>query len=166
MLIRDRQPADDAAIASVVDAAFGGTGESRLVRALREAGLAAIDLIAVEEAVVGHVLFSRLEVTIDGRSLKSLALAPVGVRPDRQRRGIGRALIRAGLDRARAEGWEAVVVLGDPAYYPQFGFSAAQARHLEAPYSGAAFMALALQAGALDGRAGRVVYPPAFALVD
>jgi putative acetyltransferase len=139
VLIRDRQPGDDSAIARIVDAAF--------------------------EAVVGHVLFSILEVTIDGRSPKALALAPVGVQPDRQRRGIGRALIRTGFERARADGWEAVIVLGDPAYYRQFGFSAAQARHLEAPYSGVAFMALALQAGALDGRAGRVVYPPAFDLV-
>jgi putative acetyltransferase len=86
------------------------------------------------------------------------------VRPDRQRRGIGGALIRAGLDRARGEGWEAVIVLGDPAYYPRFGFSAAQACHLAAPFSGEAFMALALRPGALDG-VGRVVYPPAFDLV-
>jgi putative acetyltransferase len=165
-VIRARQPADDAAITRVVDAAFGGPAESKLVQALREAGLAAIDLVAVEDEVVGHVLFSSLEVTLDGRSPKALALAPVAVRPDRQRRGIGDALIRAGLERARGEGWDAAIVLGDPAYYPRFGFSAAQARHLKAPYSGESFMALALRPGVLDGRAGRVVYPPAFDLVS
>jgi putative acetyltransferase len=165
-VIRGRQPADDTAIARVVDAAFRGTAESKLVQALREAGLAAIELVAVGEAVVGHVLFSVLAVTIDGRPLKALALAPVAVRPDRQRRGIGSALVQAGLERAQAENWDAVIVLGDPAYYPRFGFSAAQARHLEAPFSGEAFMALALRPGVLDGRAGRVVYPPAFDLVS
>ena len=57
------------------------------------------------------------------------------------------------------------IVLGDPAYYPRFGFSAAQARHLQAPFSGETFMALTLRPGTLDG-VGRVVYPPAFDLVD
>ena len=167
VVIRPRAPADDAAIAGINDSAFGGTGESKLVQALRDAGLAAIELVAAEpSALVGHALFSRLGVTIDARSVKALALAPVAVRPDRQRRGIGSTLIRRGLDLARTDGWEAVIVLGDPAYYPRFGFSAAQARHLKAPFAGEAFMALALQDGALEGRDGRVVYPPAFDVVS
>jgi putative acetyltransferase len=57
-------------------------------------------------------------------------------------------------------------MLGHPDYYSRFGFSATSARHLEAPFSGDAFMALELRNGALDGSAGRVVYPPAFGLVD
>jgi putative acetyltransferase len=165
VVIRRRAPADDAAIAEINDSAFGGTGESKLVQALRDAGLATIELVAAEPSVVGHVLFSRLDVAVDGRAVKALALAPVAVRPDRQWRGVGSALIRAGLDRARADGWDAVIVLGDPAYYPRFGFSAAETRHLEAPFEGEAFMALALRRGALEGRAGRVVYPPAFDVV-
>jgi putative acetyltransferase len=59
-----------------------------------------------------------------------------------------------------------IVGLGHPRYYPRFGFSAAQASHLEAPYSGEAFMALALRLGVLDGRHGRVVYPSAFSIVN
>jgi putative acetyltransferase len=54
----------------------------------------------------------------------------------------------------------------DPRYYQRFGFSTVLARHLQAPYSGDAFMALALRPGALGGQSGRVVYPAAFALVD
>lgn len=123
-------------------------------------------MVAIEEGeIVGHILFSTLDVTIDGRAVKAVALAPIAVLPDRQRSGIGSALVRAGLDLARAEGWEAVIVVGHPDYYPRFGFSAASARHLAAPFSGKAFMALALREGALDGRAGRVVYPAAFGLV-
>jgi putative acetyltransferase len=159
-------PADDPAIARLNDAAFGTAGEARLVEALRAAGLAAIELVAVEDTgVVGHILFSILEVTVDGRAVKALALAPMAVAPAHQRTGIGSTLVRAGLDRARADGWDAVIVLGHPRYYPRFGFSAALARHLEAPYSGAAFMALSLRPGALDGRGGRVAYPAAFAMV-
>ncbi|MBN9085932.1 MAG: N-acetyltransferase [Reyranella sp.] len=167
VVIRPRAPADDAAIAEINDSAFGGTGESKLVHALRDAGLVAIDLVALESSdLVGHVLFSDLDVAMDGRSVKALALAPVAVRPDRQRRGIGSALIRRGLDLARTDGWAAVIVLGDPAYYPRFGFSAAAARPLRAPFSGDAFMALPLRPGALEGCAGRVVYPAAFDVVS
>jgi putative acetyltransferase len=166
-VIRARTPADDAAIARVNDAAFGAAGEARLVEALRAAGLAAIELVAVEDnGVVGHILFSILEVTVDGRAVTALALAPMAVAPAHQRTGIGGALIRTGLDRARTNGWDAVIVLGHPHYYPRFGFSAAPARHLKAPYSGEAFMALALRPGALDGQSGRVAYPAAFAIVD
>jgi putative acetyltransferase len=166
-VIRPRTPADDRAIARVNDAAFGTAGEARLVQALRDAGAAAIELVAVEDArVVGHILFSALEATIDGRPVKALALAPMAVEPARHRQGIGSKLVRAGLEQARAGGWEAVIVLGHPRYYPRFGFSAAQARHLQAPYSGDAFMALALRPGALDGQSARVVYPASFAIVD
>lgn len=166
VVIRPRAPADDAAIAAINDSAFGGTGESKLVQALRDTSLASIELVAAEpSALAGHVLFSHLDLTVDARAVKALALAPVAVRPDRQRRGIGRALVRRGLDLARAEGWEAVIVLGDPAYYVRFGFSAAEARHLQAPFAGEAFMAVALRPGVLEGHVGRVVYPAAFDLV-
>jgi putative acetyltransferase len=166
VVIRPRMPADDAAIARVTDAAFGTMGEARLIEALREAGTAAIELVAVGDSdVVGHILFSALDVTVDGRAIKTLALAPMAVTPVQQRTGIGSALVRAGLDRARDGRWEATIVLGHPSYYPRFGFSAAP-RHLEAPYSGRSFMALVLRPGALDGQSGRVAYPAAFTLVS
>jgi len=147
----------------VNDLAFDSPDESRLVAALRDSGAAAIELVATEHTeIVGHILFSLLGVTIDERPVKALALAPLAVRPDRQRAGIGSALVHAGIDRARADGWEAVIVVGHRAYYPRFGFSPALARHLAARFSGDAFMALALRDGALRGGTGRVVYPPAF----
>jgi putative acetyltransferase len=167
VVIRPRTLADDDAITQLNDAAFGAPGEARLIQALRDAGVAAIELVAVEDAcVVGHILFSVLEVAVDGRAVTALALSPMAVEPARHRQGIGSRLVNAGLGRARDHAWKAVIVLGHPRYYPRFGFSSAQARHLQAPYSGDAFMALALRPGALDGRSGRVVYPAAFAIVD
>jgi putative acetyltransferase len=167
MEIRGRWPADDAAIRRLNDDAFGGNYESRLIEDLRAAGLDAIELVAVEnDDLVGHILFSALATTVDRQPVPTLALAPMVVRPDRQRRGIGRALVRAGLDLARHRGWQAVLVLGHKAYYPRFGFSAALARPLRAPFSGEAFMALELAPGALQGEQGRVTYPPAFAVTS
>jgi putative acetyltransferase len=56
-----------------------------------------------------------------------------------------------------------VIVLGHPAYYPRFGFSAKLAEPLASPYAGEAFMALELVPGALAGVSGEVRYPPPFA---
>jgi putative acetyltransferase len=86
----------------------------------------------------------------------------MSVQPGRQRQGIGSALVREALRRAQQQGWQAVIVLGHPGYYPRFGFSAVLARPLASPFSGDAFMALELTADALKGGAGRVAYPPAF----
>jgi putative acetyltransferase len=167
VVIRERAPADDDAIRRLNDAAFGGTVESRLVEDLRAARLAAVELVAVEgDEIVGHILFSALVVTVDGEAVPTLALAPMVVRPDKQRRGIGSGLVRAGLELARQGEWWAAIVLGHPGYYPRFGFSAELARRLEAPFSGEAFMALELVPGALAGKNGRVVYPPAFGKVS
>jgi putative acetyltransferase len=165
--IRGRGAADDAAIRRLNDDAFGGTYESRLIEGLRVAGLDAVELVAVEnDAIVGHILFSVLATTIDRQPVPALALAPMAVRPDRQRRGIGSVLVSAGLALARSRDWRAVIVLGHKSYYPRFGFSAALARPLEAPFAGDAFMALELAPGALQGKKGRVTYPPAFGVTN
>jgi putative acetyltransferase len=165
--IRGRTAADDSAIRWLNDDAFGGTYESRLIEDLRAADLDAVELVAVEnDDIVGHILFSVLATTIDQQAVPALALAPMAVRPDRQRRGIGSVLVRAGLSLARERDWRAVIVLGHQKYYPRFGFSAALARPLEAPFSGDAFMALELEPGALRGEKGRVTYPPAFGVTN
>ena len=167
MEIRGRTAADDAAIRQLNDDTFGGHYESRLIEDLRAAGLDAVELVAVEnDDIVGHILFSVLATTIDRQTVPALALAPMAVRPDRQRRGIGSALVRAGLDLARDRDWRAIIVLGHKGYYPRFGFSAALARPLEAPFSGDAFMALELAPDALRGEKGRVTYPPAFGVTN
>ena len=174
MVIRERIPADDASIAALNDAAFGGRYESRLVAELREAGLAAIELVADEHSeIVGHILFSALSVVSGDRSARALALAPMSVRPARQRSGIGSALVRRGLDIARDRAWQAVIVVGHAGYYPRFGFSPALAGRLKAPFSGASFMIgswplLASASSAsvyfsslISGRGGFCACPPA-----
>ena len=167
VVIRERQPADDEAIRRLNDAAFGGPLEAKIVEELRKARLAVIELVAVEEGeIVGHILFSALKVTFGEEIMPTLALAPMAVLPGRQRQGIGSDLVRHGLALARQREWWAVIVLGHPDYYPRFGFSAALAKPLAAPYTGEAFMALELVPGALSGADGRVVYPPAFDVDD
>jgi putative acetyltransferase len=128
MIIRTEGPGDVAAIRTITTAAFrdmaysSGT-EAAIIDALRGAGALTLSLVAVEGgALVGHVAFS--PVTIDGRDLGWFGLGPVAVRPDRQGRGIGGALIREGLERLIARGAGGCVLLGEPEYYSRFGFEA------------------------------------------
>lgn len=167
MEIRDETVDDRDAIREVNRLAFGGEREARLVDQLRTDGLVVASLVAVEAgAAVGHVLFTALPISTDYGVIPAAALAPLAVVPARQRQGIGSALVRHGLEVCRARGRMAVFVLGHPAYYPRFGFSADLAHGYRAPYAGEAFMALELMPGALVSAAGDVRYPKAFRLVD
>ncbi len=164
ILTRPETPSDYDAIREINRRAFDGEDEARLVDRLRAGGLVVASLVAVEGTrVVGHILFSDLEIEAGRKTTRAAALAPMAVRPERQRRGIGTALIRAGLKACHTAGIEAVVVLGHPDYYPRFGFSAKTAEAIRAPFSGPAFMALELTPGAL-APGGTVRYPPAFDL--
>lgn len=163
--IRRDRPDDGAAIRIVNRLAFGREDEAALVDALRNGGYVVASLVAEEAGrIVGHILFSRLPIESAGRIVDAAALAPMAVMPGRQREGIGSALVRAGLEACRKVGIAAVVVLGHPAYYPRFGFSAAAARGLRCPFPGAgdAFMALALAPGSLEVRDAAVHYAPPF----
>ena len=73
-------------------------------------------------------------------------------------------LIETGLESLRDRGYEAVIVLGRPNYYPRFGFSLALTTSLAAPFSGRAFMGLELVPGSLSGSKGSVKYPDAFGI--
>lgn len=165
--IRAESPGDFTAIARVVEAAFGQPDEARLVEALRatEGYIPALALVAEAGGeVVGHTMFTHVNLRGDDANRRILALAPVAVRPDVQRSGIGKMLVREGLRIAGDMGEPLVVVLGHPAYYPKFGFSSARAIGVVPPseaMSDSAFMALPLRAYDASYR-GTVVYPPAF----
>ncbi len=164
--IRPEAPADAAPIGALLRAAFGGEAEAALVERLRAAD--ALPLALVAEAppgeVVGHVAFSPLPIATDaGEIVHALALAPLAVRPDWQRRGVGARLVREALDRLRASGAPLVVVLGDPAYYGRFGFRAEAAAGIRCPYAGPALQALSLHGRSPAGIVGDAAYHPAFA---
>lgn len=157
MDIRPERADDAAGIGDVIVRAFGRADEARLVAELREAGDAAISLVAVEGgAVIGHILLSPM-----AAPFRALALAPLAVAPERQKQGVGAALIKAANAQARREGWDAVFVLGDPAYYGRFGFRGDLAAGFESAFAGVHFMVLPLTEG-LPATEGRLDYAPAF----
>lgn len=162
--VRTEREGDADAVHALNVAAFGQPDEADLVDRLRTSS-GYLALVAIEEErVVGHIAFSPVTLT-PPTALDVRGLAPMAVAPDCQRKGIGTALVRAGLAACRDDGAEAVVVLGHPAYYPRFGFEAAARRGIACEYDvpPEAFMAMELVPGALDGVAGVVRYASAFA---
>ena len=132
MRIIDERPADAATLGALIDAAFAeaehrGGNEGAIVAALRTAGALPLSLVALgtDGVPVGHVAFSPVRIvseTGDGVAGDWYGLAPLSVLPERQREGIGAALVEAGLARLRAMGAAGCVLLGDPDYYGRFGF--------------------------------------------
>lgn len=165
--IRVEHVADDTerhAVRLVHEAAFGGVEEADLVDQLR----GTYSLIAVvaecDSSIVGHALFSRMWIQTSTGRVAAVALAPVGVRPEYQRQGIGQRLIREGLTMLTQRDERIVIVVGHPSYYPRLGFSSDKASLLESPFPSESFMALELVEGALDGVKGVVAYPEPFGL--
>jgi putative acetyltransferase len=157
--IRSETINDQDAIREIHRLAFGGPAEAKLVDDLRQSADALISLAAERDGrIIGHVLFSRLKAP-----MKALGLAPVAIHPSFQKQGVGSALIREGLDRARKDGWMCVFVLGDPGYYGRFGFRAETAKGYSSPYSGDHFMAAPLSE---IPKSGEIVYPKPFKLLD
>ncbi|MHA7774831.1 GNAT family N-acetyltransferase [Roseibium sp. M-1] len=155
LTIRNVTPDDETAVRDLVTAAFPSDMEERLVHTLRHCGALVLEQVAVDKngRIVGHVAFSRVTPAAvgPGQGMQIACLAPVSVWPDRQKSGIGSALIRASLEKLKDLGEDLVLVLGPPAYYPRFGFDPVLARKVQAPYAGDAFMALALtEAGSRD----------------
>ena len=164
VLVRHENDQDHDAIRQVNRLAFGQDGEARLVDALRAGDFARLSLVAeFNGQVVGHIMFSGLNIITDTGPIAALALAPMSVLPDFQRQGIGSALVRRGLEICREQGHRIVIVLGHPDFYPRFGFSSKLAEPLMSPYGGRpSHMAAELVPGALDGVKGKVVYSPPF----
>ena len=158
MEIRPEAAGDAAAIRAVNLAAFPSADEADIVERLRALDDAVFSLVCVgDDRIAGHMMLSRLQAPF-----RALALAPLAVLPDVQRRGLGGRLIAHGVALARRQGWEAIFVLGDPAYYQRHVFSARHAQGFASPYAGRHFMGLPLSPGGLPVSEGALRHSAAF----
>ncbi|EFA78182.1 hypothetical protein PPL_08832 [Heterostelium album PN500] len=140
----------------------GDLDTANIIEKLRDEKKDVLSLVALDNdrSVVGHIMYSEMQVTLDDgkRNIRTVALAPVSVRPSLQKQGIGRQLIEQSLRMLKDQGVEVVIVLGHPTYYPKFGFSAELIKHLTAPFAGESLMALELKEGSLKSTNGTVRY--------
>lgn len=165
VLVRQEQPADVAAIRDVTEQAFGRPAEARLIEALRARRQMTLSLVAEQtNRLVGHCLFSPVTLASAGKVWAIVGLGPIAVLPMWQRQGIGSRLIMHGLEHCRHQGYDGVVVLGHPTYYPRFGFVPASRYNIRCVYGvpDDVFMALELLPGALQGCDGTAMYQPEF----
>ena len=165
---RPEQIGDEAAIRVLNEQAFGQPNEANIVDALRERGAFVLSMVALDDdRVVGHVLFTEAIVTEADSQLRALGLGPMAVLPSYQRRQIGSRLLRTALDKCRELGYDAVVVIGHPEFYPRFGFVPAKLKGIRCEFEvpDEAFMVLELREDALAGRTGVVKYQPEFSEV-
>ncbi|MEZ5295597.1 MAG: N-acetyltransferase [Ilumatobacteraceae bacterium] len=173
--IRAETPDDNDAIRRVVAAAFGSQVEADLVDRIRASPeyVAEMALVAeIDGEIVGHVMISGATLRNGDGHRPILMLSPLAVRPDRQKSGIGSALVDAAVAIADRRGEPLVVLEGSPTYYGRFGFEHALPHGIGMPLPdwappGAAQVRLL---GAYDpadaSLRGTVVYPPAFDGVD
>lgn len=169
--IRAEKKAESGTIYQLVALAFGQEDESRLIDLLRqdESFIPALSLVAIDrDTIIGHILFTQVNIVDQaGQSHVSLALAPMAVLPNMQRKGIGGQLIRRGLEVAKELGYSSVIVLGHKDYYPKFGFEPAERWNIQTHYEVPSdyFMGLALVPGGLEGVSGMVQYSAPFSQI-
>jgi putative acetyltransferase len=167
--IRLETPGDEPGVRRVHLAAFPGPEEADIVDEIRRVnppGWQSVVALDASGGIVGHLLLSPcpIEDAAGERAGEVLALGPIGVLPAVQFRGVGASLITASVSLAMARGVPAIVLLGQPAYYPRFGFVSARSIGLEPParaWPDAAWMARLLPAWS-DELRGTVRYPAAF----
>lgn len=129
--IRAEQPGDHRIVEALIRDAFWdvykpGADEHLIAHRLRSHPdfIPALDFVALDgDEIVGSILFSRAAIVQpDGTRLPIALPGPLAVRPDRQRQGVGAALLRHSLEQAKALGFAGTALTGSPDYYGRFGF--------------------------------------------
>ncbi|MEK4427413.1 GNAT family N-acetyltransferase [Solibacillus sp. FSL K6-1523] len=151
-----------------LDEEYSDQKEHLLVNRIRQsdAFIPELSLVAINEdkEIIGHILLSKITIINGDNIADSLALAPVCVAPDHQKKGIGSQLIQEALKVAKELGNQSVIVLGHKDYYPKFGFKQASSWNIRAPFEvpSEVFMALELAENSLQNVQGIVHYSEAF----
>ena len=169
MIIRQETIQDHAKVYQLIQEAFASAehadgNEQDLVVALRkgDAYIPELSLVAeINNEIVGHIMFTKDKV---GENTV-LILAPLSVKPNFQRKGIGTALINQGHEIAKKLGYSYSLVLGSKHYYPKFGYIPAKEFGLEVPdgIPSINFMAIKLIVEAAPIQ-GAVTYPKEFGI--
>jgi predicted N-acetyltransferase YhbS len=155
--IRQEEPRDAPFIDLLVARSFGPGRFAKSAWRLREGVLPeqGLSFVAVEGGVLrGSVRFWPIAI---GRN-RALLLGPLAVEADQRGRGIGIALMKRGIEEARARGHCAILLVGDAPYYGRAGFAplAAGKVRLSGPVDPARILGLELVPGALDALIGEV----------
>jgi predicted N-acetyltransferase YhbS len=115
--------------------------------------VAGLSLVAREDGILaGAIRYWPVRIG----PVRALLLGPVAVHPTHQGEGLGGLLVRDSLERARGQGWERVILVGDAPYYNRFGFFRLDHVRMPPPTNPERVLGLALVPGAWDGISGDV----------
>lgn len=170
MTIRTEKPTDYTMVAELIERAFetmeySDHREHLLVQRLRKSSAFVPNLSLVmekEEKIVGYVLLTKIR--IGNHPIPVLALAPLAVHPDCQKQGIGNLLMQEAHQRAKVQGYAAIVLLGHAAYYTRFGYQPIHLYQIQLPFDAPPEHSLIfpLQPSLFQGISGLVQYDAAF----
>lgn len=154
-----QEAADDVAdIETLMDKAFGPGRQTRTVFRFRD-GRAPLTEFGFTARLDGRMVASIRfwPVVLPGGTTVPL-LGPLAVEPEIRGLGIGRALVRKGLDAVRESGAPAVLIIGDPGYYAPFGFSVdpVQALDMGGPLAPLTLMGIEFAEATLNAESGTV----------
>ncbi len=137
MIIRQESKEDIEDIYALNEMAFGQKLEANIVDKLRDNCENLLSLVAVENGnIVGHILFSPVEIEGPHGVIKGMGLAPMAVLPNVQRQGIGTQLLERGIEELRKLRYAFILVLGHHEYYPRFGFEKASLYEIKCQWEG------------------------------
>jgi predicted N-acetyltransferase YhbS len=155
--IRPERPEDADAIEALDNDGFGPGRYAKSAYRLREGVAPQGDLCLVavdDDAPVGSMRFWPIKVGGDD----ALLLGPLAILSSRRGEGIGIALMRHGIEKARAAGFAAILLVGDETYYSRAGFARIAAGRIRfpGPVDARRVLGLALKPGALDKLSGDI----------
>lgn len=178
IVVRLEEPRDYRVVEEVVKAAFsyperierskiGCCLEHYMVHMLREKdGIKELDFVAeLDEKIIGHIIFSHAYILQpDNSKINVLNFGPLSVHPDYQKKGVGAALLKYSIERARELGYGAILFFGRPEYYPRFGFVEAKEFGITTCDGDnfPAFMAMELKKGYLQNVTGKFFEAPIY----
>jgi predicted N-acetyltransferase YhbS len=130
--IRPERPEDAPLVEALNEASFGPGRFAKSAYRLREGvdPVAGLSFVAIEQGELrGSIRFWPIAVGME----KSLLLGPLAVRCEQRGRGIGIALMKRGIDEARAQDHASIILVGDEPYYVRVGFAALPPGRLRFP---------------------------------
>ena len=81
-------------------------------------------VILVDGQLAGEIMFSKAQLRHEqtGQIKEIATFGPLAILPAFQKQGFGEKLAQAAIRQAREEGFSHLVLFGNPAYYPKYGF--------------------------------------------
>jgi predicted N-acetyltransferase YhbS len=172
--LRQENPSDYIELSKAImdayaDVPYSNHKEQDMVARLRksDAFIPQLSILAHDEhgTIAGHVLLTKIEIANKGIIYKALALAPLSIRPSYQNKGVGKLLVLESHRVAKSMGYNFIVILGIPNYYPKFGYQLASKYDIKFPIKIADTNALIIALNGADYSTitgGTVIYSKEF----